>query len=272
VSGRDPALVECTSLCAAGDSRAVSTDDGDLVGGVDLLALARGTRGALAALAAATLLGEESGDPGVVDEVADTAEGGEEEEVEEDAIEEKLISLVSLVCCPAVMLLQVSLHLRVKPGQRCLNDADSLVVDLLGVDLASCALQHGGDVQAQVLRVHLGRERVGESLFLASGDGDAIALGGQVAQDSGNLRRAGDIDGSGKRATNDQDLDGLGLLVVDIEDGAGRAAVDELNAKDFCVREGGLDVDVDVGSLLLAWVLDVVFDTLDILDLENVSV
>jgi hypothetical protein len=59
---------------------------------------------------------------------------------------------------------------------------------------------------------------------------------------------------------------------VDIENGAGRAAVDELNAKDLCVREGSLDVDVDVGSLLLAGVLDVLFDTLDILDLENVSV
>jgi hypothetical protein len=170
------------------------------------------------------------------------------------------------------MLLRVSLHLRVEPGQRCLNDADGLVVDLLGVDLAGCALEHSGDVQAQVLRVHLGRERVGESLVLAGGDGDAVALGGQVAQDGGDLRRAGDIDGSGERATDDQNLDGLGLLVVDIKNGAGRAAVDELNAKDLCVREGGLDVDVDVGSLLLAGVLDVLFDTLYILDLENVSV
>jgi hypothetical protein len=38
------------------------------------------------------------------------------------------------------------------------------------------------------------------------------------------------------------------------------------------LREGGLDVDVDVGSLLLAGVLDVVLDTLDFLDLESVSV
>jgi hypothetical protein len=170
------------------------------------------------------------------------------------------------------MLLQLSLHLRVEPGQGCLNDADSLVVDLLGVNLTSCTLQHGGDVQAQVLRVHLGRERVGESLVLAGGDGDAIALGGQVAQDGGDLRCARNIDGSGKRAADNQDLDGLGLLVVDIENGAGRAAVDELDAKDLCVRERGLDVDVDVGRLLLARVLNVLFDTLDVLDLSNVSV
>ena len=41
--------------------------------------------------------------------------------------------------------------------------------------------------------------------MLAGGDGDAIALGGQVAQNGRDLRRAGDIDGSGERATNDQD-------------------------------------------------------------------
>ena len=85
MSGGDPALVEGTSLCAAGDGRAVGADDGNLVGGVDLLGLAGGALSALAALAAALLLGEESGDPGVVDEVDDAAEGGEEEEVEEDA-------------------------------------------------------------------------------------------------------------------------------------------------------------------------------------------
>lgn len=86
MSGGDPALVESTGLCATGDSRAVGANNGNLVGGVDLLGLAGGALGALATLAAALLLGEESGDPGVVDEVDDAAEGGEEEEVEEDAV------------------------------------------------------------------------------------------------------------------------------------------------------------------------------------------
>jgi len=85
VSGGDPALVDDTGLCATGDGRTVGTDDGNLIGGVNLLGLAGGALGALAALAAAALLGEKSGDPGVVDEVADAAEGGKEEEVEEDA-------------------------------------------------------------------------------------------------------------------------------------------------------------------------------------------
>ena len=59
---------------------------------------------------------------------------------------------------------------------------------------------------------------------------------------------------------------------MDIEDGAGGVAVDELDAEDLCLRECGLDIDVDVGGLLLAGVLDVVLDTLDFLDLEDVSV
>lgn len=59
---------------------------------------------------------------------------------------------------------------------------------------------------------------------------------------------------------------------MDVEDGAGGVAVDELDAENLCLREGGLDVDVDVGSLLLAGVLDVLLDTLDVLDLEDVLV
>lgn len=86
VSSGNPALIKATSLCAAGNGRAIGANNGDLVSGVDLLGLAGGALGTLAALAAATLLGEEGGDPGVVDEVADAAESGEEEEVEEDAV------------------------------------------------------------------------------------------------------------------------------------------------------------------------------------------
>ena len=59
---------------------------------------------------------------------------------------------------------------------------------------------------------------------------------------------------------------------MDVEDGAGGVAVDELDAEDLCLREGGLDVDVDVGSGLLAGVFDVFLDTLDVLDLESVLV
>ena len=85
--GGNPALVESTSLGTSGDSRAISANNRDLVGRVDLLSSLRRFLSALAALAAPLLLREQSRDPGVVDEVAGAAEGGEEEEVEEDAVE-----------------------------------------------------------------------------------------------------------------------------------------------------------------------------------------
>lgn len=266
MTGGNPALVEATSLSTGGNSRAVSTDNGDLVSRVDLLALAGGAAGALATLAAALLLGEQSGDPGVVDEVDDAGEGGQEEEVEEDAVRHAVLVNIfwnALCRCWDV----INLHLRIEPANRRLNNADSLVVDLTSVDLACSALQHGGEVQAQVLRVHLSRERVCESLALAGGDRDAIALGGEVAEDGRDLRRARDVYGSGERAANDQDLDGLGLLVVDVEDGTGGVAVHELDAEDLCLREGGGNVDIDVGRGLGRGVLDLLLDTLDVFDL-----
>ena len=80
--GGDPALVV---LGASGDSRAVSAHNTDLLSGVDLLRALRRLLSALATLAAALLLGEEGGDPGVVNEVYSASEGAEKNEVKEDA-------------------------------------------------------------------------------------------------------------------------------------------------------------------------------------------
>lgn len=79
----DPALVVC--LCARSDGGAIGADNSNLVSGIDLLGSERRLLGALSALAAALLLGEEGGDPGVVDEVRDAAENGKDNEVQEDA-------------------------------------------------------------------------------------------------------------------------------------------------------------------------------------------
>jgi hypothetical protein len=79
VGCRDPALI--VRLCAGRDSWAISADNGNLVSGVDLLgALGRLLR-ALSALAATLLLGEEGGDPRVVDKVGDSTEDSEDDEV-----------------------------------------------------------------------------------------------------------------------------------------------------------------------------------------------
>jgi hypothetical protein len=82
VRRRNPALI--VRLCAGSDSGTISTNNGNLVGGVDLLGTKRRLLCALATLAAALLLGEEGGDPGVVDEVRDAAEDAKNDEVQED--------------------------------------------------------------------------------------------------------------------------------------------------------------------------------------------
>lgn len=71
---RNPRFI--VRLGTARDGRSISTSDADLIAWVDLLAAAGRGLGALAAFAAATLLGEERADPGVVNEVADAAEAG----------------------------------------------------------------------------------------------------------------------------------------------------------------------------------------------------
>ena len=78
---RDPGGVEY--LCAARDSGTVGTNDGNLISRIDALgALGRGF-GAFAPLAAFAGLREEGPDPGAVDEVAGSAKGESEEQVEE---------------------------------------------------------------------------------------------------------------------------------------------------------------------------------------------
>jgi hypothetical protein len=78
VRSRDPALI---ILCARGDSRAISANNSDLLGGIDLLGALGGLLSTLTTLAAALLLGEEGGNPGVINEETGTSEGTEEDEV-----------------------------------------------------------------------------------------------------------------------------------------------------------------------------------------------
>lgn len=83
VRGGNPALI--IGLGARSDRGAIGTDDCNLVGRVDLLALARRHPGALTTLAVALLLREESADPGVVDEVDGSAKGTKDDKVKEEA-------------------------------------------------------------------------------------------------------------------------------------------------------------------------------------------
>ena len=82
--GWDPALI--VDLGSGGNSWAISANNSNLIGGIDLLGTAGGAFGTLAALPAALLLREEGGDPSVVDEVDGATKDGEEDKVEEEAV------------------------------------------------------------------------------------------------------------------------------------------------------------------------------------------
>jgi hypothetical protein len=87
---RDPALIiRLLGLSTSSNSRSIRTNDRDLVlRSHSLLGATGRTLGALATLSAALGLWEQGFDPGLVDEVESSGEGGEEEEVQEDAANE----------------------------------------------------------------------------------------------------------------------------------------------------------------------------------------
>lgn len=135
-------------------------------------------------------------------------------------------------------------HLGIKDTSRCLNDADSLIVDLHRVERILVILQHSRDIELQVLRMQLRREGVRQGLALASWNLDVVPLHGQVADD---LRPCSiETRHCHQRAADEGHGHGLRLFIGEGEDGAGGVAVDQLDAEDFSLGEGGRDFDFEV--------------------------
>ena len=117
------------------------------------------------------------------------------------------------------------IHLRIKEAGRCLNNADSLVVDRNGDEVILAILQHSHELKTKVLRVHFCREAVRNCLVGANF-----------------------LD---QRATDNGDADRSGLIVDHGQTRLRGLAVDELDAKDLRLGEGHGDGDIEVGSLRL---------------------
>lgn len=141
---RDPALI--VGLSARGHSWAILADDGSLISRVDSLGTAGRLLRALSALATASLLREQSGDPGDVDEVASPAKACGQEQVEKDA----MVSQSSALLRKGGLL---NIHLRVKDRHRRFYHAHRLIEHLLGEHCTLAVLQERDQVQRQVLRV-----------------------------------------------------------------------------------------------------------------------
>lgn len=153
-------------------------------------------------------------------------------------------------------------HLRVEDADGRLDDADGLVVHLHRVEGILGVLEHGRQVQAQVLRVQLRHEAVRDALALAAGDLEVVAGDGQVTDDRvGRLQRH-------ERAADEGDGHELGLIVVEGEHRLRGVVVDQLDAEDLGVGEGGRDGDLEVRRG--AGVFDSFLDLLDTLGWEGV--
>lgn len=141
-------------------------------------------------------------------------------------------------------------HLGVKEAHGSLDDGGQVVK---GRDLEDVALGAGddsGELDADVLGLHVEGEGVGEALALAGGDLDVVLDGGEVVDDAlvgGGV--LGEVLGGDEGAGNEGDLQGPVLAVVDLDEGVGRAAVDQLDTEDVGLGEGRGDLGVEHGGV-----------------------
>ena len=187
----------------------------------------------------------------MVEGIADANGARDQEEVEEDPV---------TLSVAAEMNLCAHSHLRIKEARVRVDNRNGAIVGLHGIERLVLA-DHGSQIKAQLLRVHVRLESIGQGLLLASGDFDSILLGGQVTNHARALR----IEiRSPETAANELDSDRLGLLIAEGDEGIGRLAIDKLNAKDLSIWEGCRDSDGERRTL--AWGIDLLID-----DLQAVS-
>jgi hypothetical protein len=99
--------------------------------------------------------------------------------------------------------------------------------------------------------MNIQRKRIRQLFLLASLDLDVVRHSSQIAHNALVARRiGGERLGGGQAAGDEDDLDGVGLVVVDFDDGVDGAVVDEFDAEDVGgVGEGGFDVGVKDGGV-----------------------
>lgn len=120
------------------------------------------------------------------------------------------------------------------------------LVDETGVGLGD----DRGKVEGNILRVHVQNKLEGNLVLPAGGDRGINLDGGQVAEDRGILRCALWHGLSGSKGAADENNINWGLLMVgDLNQGLGDAAVDKLDAEDVGFGENSLDIGLEVGLL-----------------------
>lgn len=232
---RDPALV----VGLAGGLGA-----GEGISGVD--GLLDGLLGGARSLG----LGEQGLDPGLVDEEEGATENGSEDKVQEDAREAIGVSKRKSQREREDQG-RSELHLRVKEAGGGLDNGRLAIVSGDLEDVALLVGEDGQQTQTNILRHHIEGKRVRNRLGLAGLDLQAVLHGREVAHDAlvggGAL---GQVLGGPQGAIGKDDLDGVVLLVGDLDQSGRGSAVDQLDAQDVRVGERGPDVGIEGGRRL----------------------
>lgn len=141
-------------------------------------------------------------------------------------------------------------HLRVKEAGRGLNDGGGSVVSLELVDIAVGVGDNSNKLEKDILGLHVEGEGERKLLLLTSLNGEVVRDSSQVTDDAlvGGLV-SGKLLGGSELATNEGDLDGSLVAVLDLNNSLGRSAIDKLDAKDVGVGERRSHVGSELGSV-----------------------
>lgn len=144
-----------------------------------------------------------------------------------------------------------NLHLRVKEAGGGLDNGSLAIVSGDLEDVALFVGEDGQQTQANILRHHVEGKRVRDRLGLAGLDLQAVLHGREVAHDALVGGSAlGQVVGGPQSAIGKDDLDGVVLLVGDLDQSGRGSAVDQLDAQDVRIGERGPDVGIEGGRRL----------------------
>lgn len=141
-----------------------------------------------------------------------------------------------------------NVHLGVEDAGGGLDDCSQTVVSLDLEDLALGVSDDGQKADHNILRLHVQNERERQRLSLASRNLDVVLDRRKVAKDTGHRGRILRQWLCGrKRSTDEGKLNGLVLMVRDLDDRLSRVPVDKLDTK---ARVGEMrgDIDLQVGN------------------------
>lgn len=142
------------------------------------------------------------------------------------------------------------LHLRIEEARRGLDNGSGAVEHRDGEESALRVGQDGLELKQNILRLHVEREGIGNLLSLAGRDLEVVLSARDVAQDALVRGGVGREDLSRVKDTSEEgEGDGSLLLVGKGDESLCRVTVDELDAEDICLGEGGGEVSVESDSV-----------------------